>query len=69
MSLLYKKEEDQTLMISIRILGNPTKYVDITFSQDAGKYGTIEIIDAYKLTPKRLLDILQDREDYTEDEL
>ena len=63
---LYKKAEDQTLKVYIRKVDNS---VDISFSKDCGKHGTTEMIDGYRLTNERLLEILQDRDDYTDDEL
>ena len=41
----------------------------IDFSSDCGKFGTDEMLDGYVLTPERLLQILQDRDDYTDNEL
>ena len=41
----------------------------IDFWADCGKFGTDEMLDGYVLTPERLLQILQDRDDYTDDEL
>ena len=43
--------------------------VEFEFEADCGKFGTTENLDRYFLTPKRLLQILQDRDDYSEDEL
>ena len=57
---------------------NPTLKVDIKqekgkvqfiFESDCGKFGTDEMLDYYNLSPERLLQILQEREDYTEDEM
>ena len=66
MSLLYKNKEDVKLILDI---GNVNGEVCLEFSSDGGKHGTIEQIDAYVLTPKRLLQVLQSFEDYTEEEL
>jgi len=43
--------------------------VKLEFSSDCGKFGTDEFLDGYTLTPERLLEILQEHENYTEDEL
>jgi len=43
--------------------------IQIDFTSDCGKFGTDEMLDGYVLTPERLLQILQDRDDYTDDEL
>ena len=63
MSLLYKNKKDQTLTC------NTYGKVHIDFWKDCGKFGTDEMLDQYKLTPERLLQILQDRDDYSDDEL
>ena len=67
MSLLYKSKELQTLKVSIE--KQKDGKIQIDFEQDCGKHGTDEMIDGYILTPKRLLQILQDRDDYTDEEL
>ena len=64
MSLLYKDKTKVSVEIK-QIEGR----VELNFSSDCGKFGTDEMLDGYKLTPERLLQILQDRNDYTEDEL
>lgn len=63
---LYKPKEEQTVDVEI---GDDGEYVYLEFSSDCGKHGTTEMLDGYKFTPERLLQILQDRDDYTEDEL
>lgn len=67
MSLLYKPKEEQTLTCDIEVRKDGKIIID--FTQDCGKFGTDEMIDGYILTPDRLLEILQDRDDYTDDEL
>ena len=42
--------------------------IKVDFHANAGKFGTDEMLDGYTLTAKRLLEILQDREDITEEE-
>lgn len=66
MSLLYKDEKDVTYKVSIKEIGDK---IEFEFDADCGKFGTTETLDRYFLTPKRLLQILQDRDDYSEDEL
>jgi hypothetical protein len=66
MSILYKDEKDQTL--SVEIIQKDGK-IEMEFTKDCGKFGMDEGIDFYRLTPERLLQILQDREDYTDEEL
>lgn len=66
MSLLYKDKKDMTTFVDIE---NCNGVVDLLFSKDSGKFGTNETLDQYKLTPERLLQILQDRDDYSDDEL
>lgn len=67
MSILYTPKDKQVLKIDIvkDFEGNIVMY----FEKDIGKHGVDETIDAYKLTPERLLNILQDRDDYTDEEL
>jgi len=67
MSLLYKPRELQTLKVSIE--KQKDGRIQIEFEKDCGKHGTDEMIDGYILTPDRLLEILQDRNDFTDDEL
>lgn len=65
MSLLYKKTED--IKTTVRYDKVDDKIV-LDFSADCGKFGTDEMLDGYTLTPERLLQILQEREDITDDE-
>jgi hypothetical protein len=67
MSLLYKPKEVQTISVDVKIF--PDGKIELLFHSDCGKFGTDEILDVYKLTAERLLNILQEREDYSEDEL
>ena len=66
MSLLYKSKEDQIIQVSI---GLGKEKISIEFSSDCGKFGTDEMLAGWILTPKRLLQILSDREDIKDDEL
>ena len=66
MSLLYKTKEEQTTTCEIK---QECGKIILEFYSDGGKFGTDEMLDGYKLTPERLLQILQDRDDYSEDEL
>jgi hypothetical protein len=66
MSLLYKDKKDMTTFVEIE---NINGVVKLEFSSDCGKFGTMEILDGYNLTPERLLQILQEHENYQEFEL
>lgn len=66
MSLLYKPKEEQTIDCEIKKENN--KLV-IDFTSDCGKFGTDEMLDGYILTSQRLLQILQERTDITDDEM
>ena len=67
MSLLYKDIKDQTITADIKYTCvNNT--IHLEFYADCGKHGTSEALDSFKLTPERLLQILQEREDLTDDE-
>lgn len=66
MSLLYKDKKDQKLSVEIEMIDGK---IQIEFSKDCGKFGTDEMIDGYLLSPEKLLEILQDRDDFTDDEL
>jgi hypothetical protein len=65
MSLLYKKREDIKTTVRYDKVGDK---IVLDFSADCGKFGTDEMLDGYTLTPERLLQILQEREDITDDE-
>lgn len=66
MSLLYKPKEEQTISVETKKLSNGKLVLD--FYSDCGKFGTDEMLAGYILTPERLLHILQDREDITDEE-
>lgn len=66
MSLLYIPKEEQTTSVEIKQEGGK---VILDFYSDCGKFGMEEMLDGYKLSPDRLLEILQARDDYTEEEL
>ena len=66
MSLLYKDPKDVKTICEIK---QENGKIVIDFWADCGKFGTHEMLDGYVLTPERLLQILQDRDDYTDDEL
>jgi hypothetical protein len=65
-SLLYKPEDEQTIEASI-VIGD--EKISIEFSSDCGKFGMHEMLAGFILTPKRLLQILSEREDITDEEL
>jgi len=67
MSLLYKPKEEQTIEADVEVLFN--KSIRIDFYSDCGKFGTSEALSGFVLTPERLLQILSEREDITDDEL
>jgi hypothetical protein len=66
MSLLYKDPKDVTLKVEIVHLNGK---IVIDFYSDCGKHGMYEMLQGYVLTPERLMQILHEREDYTDDEL
>lgn len=66
MSLLYKPEKDQKITAEIKQYEG---IIHLDFYSDCGKFGTDEMLDGYILTPERLLEILQDRKDYKEEEI
>jgi hypothetical protein len=61
-----KKEIIISLKVSERKDGEP---IELIFSANSGIFGTREIIDRYTLKPERLLQILQDRDDYKFEEM
>lgn len=67
MSLLYKPKEEQTLSVEFEFVEDNS--IQIDFSSDCGKFGTDEMLAGYVLTPERLFQILQEREDITDDEI
>ncbi len=79
MSLLYKKEEDVVYYVTVKkpssvhgdivLTESGENPIELRFIADCGKHGCRENMDYYKLTPKRLLEVLQSFEDYEEHEL
>lgn len=67
MSLLYKPEKEQKITAEIK--QRKDGKIQIDFFSDCGKFGTDEMLDGYILTPARLIEILQDRKDYKEEEI
>ena len=67
MSILYKSKEEQTVTFEVKTFSNDTIVV-IDFYSDCGKFGTDEALAGYTLTAKRLLQILSEREDVSDDE-
>lgn len=63
---MYKPKAEQTTTCEIK---QQYGKIVLDFYSDCGKFGTDEMLDGYKLTAERLLQILQDRDDYSEDEL
>lgn len=66
MSLLYKPKEEQTTTCEIK---QEDGIIILDFYNDGGKFGIEECLDGYRLTPQRLLSILQSVDNYTEEEL
>tara|TARA_R110000851_G_scaffold96589_2_gene209605 strand:+ start:468 stop:671 length:204 start_codon:yes stop_codon:yes gene_type:complete len=62
---LYKEPKDVKITCDIK---QEDDKIILDFSADCGKFGTDEMLDGYALTAKRLLIILQDREDITDNE-
>lgn len=68
MSLLYKPKEEQVTTAHINVSHDgQTVYID--FFANCGKFGTEEYLAVFKITAKRLLQILSEREDLTDEEL
>ena len=63
---MSKEEEKPITTVEIE---QKNGLIHIDFYQNTGVFGTDEMIDGYVLTPERLLAILQDRDDYSEEEL
>lgn len=63
--MLYKQQKDIKTSVDISQIDGK---ITLDFSSDCGKFGTDESIAGYILTPKRLLQILEEREDLTDDE-
>ncbi|WP_394749522.1 hypothetical protein [Spongiimicrobium salis] len=64
--MMYTSKEDQKVSVNIQ---DREGKIELVFSSNCGKFGTDEILDQYTLKPERLLQILQDRDDYSEGEL
>ncbi len=65
-SILYKDRKD--LNYELQIIRDKG-YIEFHFENDGGKFGTYEPIFSCKITPERLLEILSERNDFTEEEL
>lgn len=59
---LYKKAEDVILSVKINERKKESETIQLDFYADCGKFGTNEILDSFDLTPKELIDILQEHE-------
>jgi hypothetical protein len=68
MGLLYKEPEEIKYSCIIKQEAEDSEIV-LAFYCDGGKFGCTESLDYYKLSTRRLLDILQLHGEYTEDEL
>jgi hypothetical protein len=73
MSLLYKKEEDVVYEVTIKkpslVEVGVEPIIEFSFIADCGKHGCWETMGYYKLTPKRLLEVIHSFEDYEEHEI
>jgi hypothetical protein len=58
MSLLYKPNENQTIELEFEVLDD--KSIILDFYSDCGKFGMEEALAGFKLTPERLLQILNE---------
>lgn len=58
MSLLYKPKKDQTIELEFEVLDD--KSIILDFYSDCGKFGMDEALAGFKLTPERLLQILNE---------
>ena len=56
MSILYPNKDNQKTTVDI--MGN-SKFISLTFFSNNGKFGTKKLLDRYRLTPERLLKVLQ----------
>lgn len=65
MSLIYKDKKDITTSVEVKLEDGK---IGLEFYADCGKFGTDEQLDSYYLTPERLLEILQERDDITDNE-
>lgn len=65
---MYKPREEQTISFEVKTFSKDTLIV-IDFYSDCGKFGTEEGLSSFTLTANRLLQILQEREDITDEEL
>ena len=64
--MIYKEFDETTTTVEIK---QEEGKVCLEFSADCGKFGTDEMLDSYYLTPERLLEVLQDHDNYTDNEL
>ena len=68
MSILYLPKEQQTTTMYVK-LSPEHKVLVIEFYSNCGKFGMEEILAGYTFTADRLLKILNEREDITDEEL
>jgi hypothetical protein len=64
-SLIYKDKLHVNVNAKIAFVDEK---IELKFSSDCGQFGTEESLAGYKLTPQRLLTILNSVQDYTDDE-
>jgi len=64
--MIYKDKKDVKTTCEIK---QEEGKICLEFSADCGKFGTDEMLAGWVLTPERLLQILQNVEYFTDDEL
>jgi len=65
-SLLYLPSHKQQTTCDIQ---QKDGRINLEFQSNCGKFGTVEPLSGYSLTPRRLLEILQEYDHYSDDEL
>ena len=63
---LYKNKED---VITTVVIKREEGKIGLEFSADCGTFGADEMLDGYTLTPERLLEVLQEYDNYLDNEL
>lgn len=66
MGILYKNEKHVTISVEIK---QTDEEIELEFFADCGKFRAHECLSGYRLTPRRLLQILSERSDYLNSEL
>ena len=66
MGALYRDKKD--VITKAEITQNDGK-IELTFSADCGKFGSDENLAGFSLTPEKLLKVLNNFSDYSDEEL